>query len=159
MRQHPAAAVDLPRPHLAKETAAIGDGGGAAARRAAAPAGHLMQESAMDWATKPGVERMGIGMTSWRRGRVLGFYRAYRRTEGDKATEEQRRQGLLRSPRGSREPASRSSAAQAGRAQIKKYEDACGQRRSFVGLGSKTQELFLACARNTRKSGALTPRL
>ena len=103
-----------------------------------------------------GVERMGRPAGE---GASWGFYRAYRRTEGDKATEEQRRQGLLRSPRGSRQPASRSSAAQAGRAQIKKYEDACGQRRSFVGLGSKTQELFLACARNTRKSGALTPRL
>ena len=62
MRQLPAAAaVDLPKPHLAKETAAIGDGGGAAARRAAAPAGHLMQESAMDWATKPGWRGWELG--------------------------------------------------------------------------------------------------
>jgi hypothetical protein len=72
MRQHPPPAADLPKPHLAKETAAVGDGGGAAARRTAAPAGHLMQDSAMDWAssvgrawlpsleeTKSGVERMG----------------------------------------------------------------------------------------------------
>jgi hypothetical protein len=127
MRQLPAAAaVDLPKPHLAKETAAVGDGGGAAARRAAAPAGHLMQESAMDWATKPGVERMGIGMTSWRRGRVLGFYRAYRRTE------EERRHGLLRSPRGSRQRGSRAWDDGVRRAQIKySYEDARGQRGSL----------------------------
>jgi len=83
MRQLPAAAaVDLPKPHLAKETAAIGDGGGAAARRAAAPAGHLMQESAMDWASSIGGARGFLrrgrrvgggkdGTTSWRRG-VLG---------------------------------------------------------------------------------------
>nr|CAB3486561.1 unnamed protein product [Digitaria exilis] len=53
MRQHPAAAAaDLPKPHLVKETAAAGAGPTAAARgaeAAAAPAGHLMQERAMDW--------------------------------------------------------------------------------------------------------------
>jgi len=96
MRQLPAAAaVDLPKPHLAKETAAVGEGGGARG------APHAGERHGLGY--EAGVERMGIGMTSWRRGRVLGFYRAYRRTEED------RRHGLLRSPRGSRQPVKRSA--------------------------------------------------
>lgn len=57
MRQHPAA--DLPKPHLVKETEAAGAGPTAAARgaeAAAAPAGHLMQERAMDWVSSGGDE-------------------------------------------------------------------------------------------------------
>lgn len=52
--RHPTAAADLPKPHLAKETAAGAGAGGPAARwveTAAAPAGHRMQESAMGVAT------------------------------------------------------------------------------------------------------------
>jgi hypothetical protein len=50
MRQHAAAAAeaDLPRPpHLAKETAAAAVANGARRAEPVAPAGHLMQESAM----------------------------------------------------------------------------------------------------------------
>lgn len=45
--RHPAAA-DLSKLHLAKESAAVEGGGAAMRRTAATPAGHLMQESAMD---------------------------------------------------------------------------------------------------------------
>jgi hypothetical protein len=66
MRQHSRAA-DLPKPpHLVKETAAAGACGGAAARpeeTAAAPAGHLMQESAMEMESG---ERAG-GFLLWKR--------------------------------------------------------------------------------------------
>lgn len=110
MRQHAAAAAavaDLPKPpHLAKETAAAVANGCAAARRAdAAAAGHLMQESAMGseflsgsclpWRRRGGDDQLDTGRGG------AGFYRGYRR--GGERAEEERRPGLLRSPRGSRE--------------------------------------------------------
>jgi hypothetical protein len=59
MRQHSTAA-DLPKPpHLVKETAAAGACGGASAR----PAGHLIQESAMEMESG---ERAG-GFLLWKR--------------------------------------------------------------------------------------------
>jgi uncharacterized protein YbjT (DUF2867 family) len=110
MRQHAAAAApDLPRPpQLAKETAAAVANGCAAARRAEtapAAAGHLMQESAMGLAFLSRSRARARGLlaleetrSGWPTGYGAGFYRGYRRW-GERA-EEERRPGLLRSPRG-----------------------------------------------------------
>lgn len=106
MRQHPAAVADLPRPpHLAKETAAAAVANGAHRAEPVAPAGHLMQESAMG--SEPyfpqSVTGAGVGarlaLLAWllvleetrreggREGDAqvdtgAGFYRGYRRGGG-----------------------------------------------------------------------------
>jgi hypothetical protein len=139
MRQHSTAA-DLPKPpHLAKETAAAGTCGCAEARPeetpAAAPAGHLMHESAMDWVLLlPLEETKGGGAgAGWRGGEwVLSGVST--------GAEEQRlRRGgsdaqLLRSPRGRRAGTGR------GAQREKKNERAVPLLR-WPLLGSKMQEV------------------
>jgi hypothetical protein len=142
MRQHSTAA-DLPKPpHLAKETAAAGTCGCAEARPeetpAAAPAGHLMHESAMDWVLLlPLEETKGGGAgAGWRGGEwVLSGVST--------GAEEQRlRRGgsdaqLLRSPRGRRAGTGRGA---------QREKKTSGQCRCFVGRcsGQKCKRLVIA---------------